>query len=51
VLRTKKSLERIGALLFILVLVAAIQYNGRRLAWVSLVMGLVVFFVLLRPER
>jgi hypothetical protein len=49
VLRTTRLLERVGALLFMGVLVFAIQYNGRRLAWVSLAMGLVVFLLLLPP--
>jgi hypothetical protein len=50
-LRTKSFFERIGVLLFLALLLAAVQYNTRRLAWVSLVMGLVVFFVLLPPGK
>jgi hypothetical protein len=44
---SKSTLERIGCVLFMALLAGAIQFNTRRLAWVSLAMGLVVFFVLL----
>ena len=51
ILRTKSQGEKFGAFAFIGVLLAAIQYNARRLAWVDLVMGLVVLFLLLPPGK
>jgi hypothetical protein len=42
---------KIKAVVFISFLVGAIQFNTRRLAWVSLAMGLVALFVLLPPGR
>jgi O-Antigen ligase len=50
-IRTSRMSERIFAGLFILLLLGAIQFNTRRLAWVSLAMGLVVFFLLMPPGR
>ncbi len=51
ILRSPKVGERIGAFLFFVLIAAAVQFNSRRLAWVSLVMGLVVFFILLPPGK
>jgi hypothetical protein len=51
ILRTTSRGERMKATLFALLIMIAIQLNNRRLAWVSLVMGLVVFFMLLPPGR
>ncbi len=50
-MRTSSLGERFGASLLMLLLLGAIQFNTRRLAWVSLAMGLVVFFVLMPPGR
>jgi len=46
---TKSSRERIGCLLFLALIAGAVQFNTRRLAWVSLAMGLIVFFLLMPP--
>jgi hypothetical protein len=51
IMRTSRMSERIGCMLFILLLLGAIQFNTRRLAWVSLAFGLVVFFLLMPPGR
>ncbi len=50
-MRTSRMGDRIWATLFILLLLGAIQFNTRRLAWVSLAMGLVVLFLLMPPGR
>ena len=49
--RSTRFSERFTSTLFILFLVGAIQFNTRRLAWVELAMGLVVFVVCLPPGR
>jgi hypothetical protein len=49
--RTKKLSERMGALALLAFFTGAVQLNSRRLAWVSLAMGLVVFFFLLPSDR
>jgi len=43
--------KRLKAGIFALFLLGAVQFNGRRLAWVSLAMGLAVFFFLLPPGK
>jgi hypothetical protein len=49
--RTKKLSERIGAVGLLAFFTVAVQLNSRRLAWVSLAMGLVTFFFLLPSDR
>ena len=51
IMRTTRIGERIGAVLFILLLLGAIQFNTPRLERVSLAMGLVVLFLLMPPGR
>lgn len=44
---TKSTRDRIGCVLFLGLLAGAVQFNTRRLAWVSLAMGLIVFYFLM----
>lgn len=51
ILETRVLIRRLMAGALALFLMGAIQFNGRRLAWVSLAMGLGVLFVLMPPGR
>jgi hypothetical protein len=50
-IETPKIVERIKITLFLLLLAGAIQFNTRRLAWVSLAMGIAVLVALLPPGK
>jgi hypothetical protein len=48
---TPQLVARAKALSFLLFLVGALLFNQRRLAWVSLTMGLVLMFILIPPGK
>lgn len=50
-IETQSIVERIKITLFLMLLAGAIQFNTRRLAWVSLAMGIAVLFALLPPGK
>jgi hypothetical protein len=51
ILHKRKAATTLRDLLYIGFFVCAIQFNSRRLAWVSLIMGLVVFYFLFPPGK